>query len=582
MSQQSQIIHEAFQELKSLKEATFPFDKQGAAELQKFLHKDTFEPSDIEIVDPDAYVEKDLKKNYSGDVVLQCCVCRGCISKSPDEVIIDEDSQRANIDEECPYCLNTSGFKVIAQFPGEEEIEETTVEDETIDDGEDIAIDVDNITVEEKEDKEPEEKEKDSLTEGKKEVEDLWDEVYDSLIFVNKQIRLDPNDIRSNRVFPGIFNENRVDFNYKTDDETAIIIKIENDEELEQASEILDSQFGEVGVTYEVVKDKYDKRFPRRLIVHVPEDEIITDIEDKIINEDMDNENADIVLEEGDIKFFDEETGNIVLTQEASNLMNVKVKDTIKATFPNDNGNNLYTFKVTKLDDNGSLHLEYLDSAAIETESLTEAIENISVETDSDVVNVKPSENGKVTVEAQPKEIEAGTLEPVSPDTQVEIEKNNEEATEENSEEVEETEGEDLGLGEEPGVDEEIEEIDETEFDELGESYLKEVYDNIKSFKTTNGYINGNKLKLEGLITFNSGKTAKTSFIFESYNITRKGKYKLIGENLQLSNNKKSFILTGDVKDKKLYLESLTYNYNARDAKNGKLSRVYGTKKLNK
>lgn len=580
MSQQSQIIHEAFQELKSLKEATFPFDKQGAAELQKFLRKDTFEPSDIEIVDPDAYVEKDLKKNYSGDVVLQCCVCRGCISKSPDEVIIDEDSQRANIDEECPYCLNTSGFKVIAQFPGEEEIEETTVEDETIDDGEDIAIDVDNITVEEKEDEEDEEKEKNSLTEEKKEVEDLWDKVYDSLIFVNKQIRLDPNDPRSNRVFPGIFNENRVDFNYETDDETAIIIKIENDEELEQASEILDSQFSEKGVTYEVAKDKYDKRFPRRLIIHVPEDEIITNIEDKIIDEDMDKEGADIVLEENDIKFFDEETGDIVLTPEASNLMKVEVKDTIKATFSDDNESNLYTFKVTKLDDNGSLHLEYLDNAVIE--SLAESIENISVETDNDVVNVKPSEDGKVTIEAQPKEIEAGALEPISPDTQAEIEENSEEVAVEDSEEVEETEGEDLGLGEEPGMDEEIEEIDETEFDELGESYLKEVYNNVKSFKTVNGYINGNKLKLEGLITFNSGKTAKTSFIFESYNITKKGKYKLIGENLQLSNNKKSFILTGNVKDKKLCLESLTYNYNARDAKNGKLSRVYGTKKLNK
>ena len=38
---------------------------------------------------------------------------------------------------------------------------------------------------------------------------------------------------------------------------------------------------------------------------------------------------------------------------------------------------------------------------------------------------------------------------------------------------------------EEVESEEDIEDFDEESFDELGESYLKEVYDNVNSYKTT-------------------------------------------------------------------------------------------------
>ena len=87
----------------------------------------------------------------------------------------------------------------------------------------------------------------------------------------------------------------------------------------------------------------------------------------------------------------------------------------------------------------------------------------------------------------------------------------------------------------------------------------------------------GNTLKLEGLIKFNSGKTKKTSFVFESSTITKSGKAKLIGENTQISRGKKSFTLTGSLKNNKFIAESLNYNYRAKDAGSGKSTRVYGT-----
>ena len=165
------------------------------------------------------------------------------------------------------------------------------------------------------------------------------------------------------------------------------------------------------------------------------------------------------------------------------------------------------------------------------------------------------------------------TIEPVDDETKVAIMSNTEDSEEEEVEEEEVIDSND---------DEDIEEFDEEEFDELGESYLKENYDNIKSYKTIKGYLNEGKMKFEGIITFNSGKQAKTSFLFENYSITPKGKLKLIGENLQLTNNKKAFILTGNIDNKKLVLESLTYNYNAKDAKTGKTTRIFGSQKVNK
>lgn len=560
----SQLIHEAFQELKSLKEATFSFDKSGTTELQKFLHKDDVDSPDIAIVDPEAETEKELKNNYNGDVILSCCVCGALISESPENIIIDKDTQRANVDKDCPCCLNTGGFKIVAQIPGdkpEENEEEKTTE---------VEPKIEETEVEEEE-KEPMQE---TLTEAKKETDDLWDKVYDSLIFSNKQQLMDKNDPRSNRVLPGIFDYDQVDFNFDTGD---IVVKVKNDKQLEAAKEILDTKFADKGVTYKVLINKYDKVTPRRLSITIPEDQIIYDKKDKIKTESYEDYKGaiDIILADSDVKYFDEETGEIILTPEASREIDSEdFSDTISIAFEDDNSETPHIYKVTSKDEDGCIHMEYIG----ENKPINESIENILVETDSDTINVKPSEDGKVTVEAQPKEVETGTLEPVSPETKAEIEAANgieEESEEETVEEPETSVEEDEG-------EVEVTDFDEDQFNELGESYLKEVYGNVNNFKITKGYIDGDRIKLEGLINFNSGKQAKTSFVFESFNVSKRGKYKFIGENIQITNRKNAFIMSGDIKEGKLLPESLTYNYNAKDANTGKFQRVYGTVKIKK
>lgn len=186
-------------------------------------------------------------------------------------------------------------------------------------------------------------------------------------------------------------------------------------------------------------------------------------------------------------------------------------------------------------------------------ESLDESIQEIEIETDTD----------KIKIESEPKEESGETedvLAPVSPETEQQIENNSSDE-----------------------IDVPIDEFDEETFDELGESFLKNTYENVKGYKTESvKEQDGNKLVVEGLITFNSGKVKKTSFIFESKDITKSGKVRFIGENCQLSRGKKSFTVAGKVQEGKFISESLNYNYRAKDAKSGKSTRMYGTVRTNK
>ena len=185
-------------------------------------------------------------------------------------------------------------------------------------------------------------------------------------------------------------------------------------------------------------------------------------------------------------------------------------------------------------------------------EPVNESIQEIEIETDTD----------KIKIESEPKEESGETedvLAPVSPETEHQIENNSSDE-----------------------IDVPIDEFDEETFDELGESFLKNTYDNVVSYKTESiKEQDGNKLVVEGLIKFNSGNTKKTTFIFESKDITKTGRVRFIGENCQLSRGKKSFTVAGKVNEGKFISESLNYNYRAKDV-NGKSARMYGTVRTNK
>ena len=205
-------------------------------------------------------------------------------------------------------------------------------------------------------------------------------------------------------------------------------------------------------------------------------------------------------------------------------------------------------------------------------ESLEEDVNNVNVDTDDATVSVSQDDNGTVTVQTTPKNdgtdaMSDEVIAPLSPETESEILSNELE----DSEDFEGTEE----------IDIPIDDFDEESFDGLGESYLKSIYENVESYKSTNVTSSGNKLKVEGLIKFNSGSEKPTSFIFEAKDTTKSGITRFVGENVNITRGKKAFTIRGTVNEGKFITESFNYNYKTKDT-NGKSQRIYGTLKTDK
>lgn len=411
-------LSEAFKQLEILNEENFELDNnQDINELKSFLDNDS-KVELLDIIDPEAETEEELEDSYIGKVILDCCVCHSKIYKDATEVNIDDETQLANVGEECPYCYTNDGYKIIGQ------------------------------------------------------------------------------------VAP-----------------------------------------------------------------FVPEDDVKISIEDK---EDIEEPKADDTLD------------NKKITESVKKKNKLKesydVGDHIKII--NMEGEPQYAGKegvVDYIDDIGQLHGTWGGCALIPdvdefTKVNNESLEKVELET----------EDQKIKIETQPKDPVPGAemVAPISPDTQDTIE-NSDELEEPSFEDNTEETDEPLENADQEDVNFDVDDFDEGTFNELGESYLTKVYDNVKGFKTTSVSERNNKLVVEGIINFNSGKQKTTSFIFEAKDATRSGKVRFKGLNEQISRGKKSFTLTGNIKNKKFISESLNYNYRGKDNK-GSSARVYGTVKVSK
>lgn len=182
---------------------------------------------------------------------------------------------------------------------------------------------------------------------------------------------------------------------------------------------------------------------------------------------------------------------------------------------------------------------------------VTESIDELSLTANGTHIEVDEDENGKVTLVAEPVETEGdAAIAPVSDETMSEIAANNDIEVEDSEAEIPEDE-----------IDVDLDEVDEQGLDELGESYLKNIYENVESFKTTCVSTTDSKMIVEGVITFQSGVQKNTGFVFEAYSASKDGKVKFVGKNEHFSSNNRAFALTGTISNNKLLPESLTYNY---------------------
>ena len=203
-------------------------------------------------------------------------------------------------------------------------------------------------------------------------------------------------------------------------------------------------------------------------------------------------------------------------------------------------------------------------------EELTEEFEKVEVATENQKVTLDADDDGKLTIEAEPVEEddedeedeEEEVLAPVPDEVADDIE-----PTANNLE------------SEDEEVEYDVEDFDSDSFDELGESYLKSVYENVSSYKTTDVSSKGNTLVVEGLIKFNSGKMKPTKFVFEASTATKNNKLRFIGENKQITRGRKAFTITGKLNENKSFItERFNYNYMTKNEK-GNSTRLYGTLK---
>lgn len=196
-------------------------------------------------------------------------------------------------------------------------------------------------------------------------------------------------------------------------------------------------------------------------------------------------------------------------------------------------------FQIIK-DDNGDYEV-----AAGKFENLQEDVKEVEIKTDDQKLKMISDDDDKITITSEPLECECEDAEVIIPPTE---------------ELVDEVEGEEeKEVGEEVEVsDEDFDDFDEESFDEKMDKRLKECFDNVKGYKSTAVTDRDGNFIIEGVISFDSGKEKKTSFILEQK--ARKGcKVKFLGENKEIDNGKKSFALKGKVCDNKFFTEALSY-----------------------
>ena len=151
-----------------------------------------------------------------------------------------------------------------------------------------------------------------------------------------------------------------------------------------------------------------------------------------------------------------------------------------------------------------------------EEKELKEDLENVTIETEDEIINVSAEE--KPEVEEMPLELPA------------EEEKEEEEPEHEKAEVIAPLDDEEM--------EDEIDEVDEESFDEFAESLLREKYNNIVSYKTTKMKDCGNHIMTEGVVTLKNGDKKLTEFRIRPSKFSRDGKGACLVENIQLNTRK--------------------------------------------
>ena len=587
-------LSEAFKQLDCLNEDVFEVSDKGIEELKDFRDSDDSDDT-IEVIDPEAENKEEIKDSYVGKIICQCNVCKSLVYFDKDNIQIDEENGTVNADEECPFCFTNSGYSIVGEVVpySDYQVEATDEDGNKVD----VEVEVDGKKVSTNESMQ--------IKRGKKQVKRFNEGIgaSDFDYFVHVTDELDDFDELYNAMDnAGIGND--------WDGDADSGFAFQSVQEARNAVEQLKSIGYNAEYHYDPHEDDYDDMHESYVKESI--DLSVTDYEgilkfvtkgvqidgkisrtigtgDLEISITPDDDSINKVISAAESIGFNEVDRFIdygpmqgdswvVLTKQSREgkcVLGIVFNADhdyafVRAGYDEDED---YEYFNESLEKDEKLSLKKRKNESVRgnrmRKNCSESLDSIKLDDGHQEIEIKTKEKEDLPKDSMMVPPSDDTLEDILSDKESEIEEQDND-----EEEDDESMPEDGDI-----VDVDVDEVEDESFNRLGESFLKKVYENVKSFRTTSAATNGNTLVLEGLITFKSGKSKPTTFKFEANKINSKGKIRFLGENKDISSGRKSFALNCKVSKKAIIPESMTYNYVARGLNESQ--RVTGTVRLN-
>ncbi len=599
-------IEEAFKRLNLLEDDYSYSEDQQLELLNSFVSDDIDDIPEEEIIDVEAETCDDLQDNYIGKVIIECDCCHTRLYKDQEDLILgssEDGVELFNVDEECPVCHTTSGYRVIGKI--EQYSDDAHKEDEEEHDDDEPKEVEKPEEVEEPEDDDFEEEVHEALKEaldgdrcvavlnknefdetgdaeaiaakiesdyipGNGELETLNIECEaqgDNIIFTGSKIDIDE---LYNRMFPEGITPDYVECSL---DESADTVEFNSKEDAkkyydEHRNELQDyksfEDWFESGVEKldEALNSVEVKTDEGNVIVEKTDDKLVVDLSsenDLDANED-DMEDPDLV----DLDNAGDEMIAPLSNEEEDDILNTAELNAEEDEESEEEVDDLKDFEEESEDEDKDL--PDLDEVE-ETEEDEEEFEESLHESLSDMLKSKldamssddydEEDNEDQLHESLSDRLNARLASMSSKDSDEEFEEDDEPLDEELSDDIDDDDDDELEI-------DDLEDFNESTFNKICESYLRRVYENVNGFKCTNVKSSNNKLMVEGVINFVSGNTKQTTFEFSKPTITKRGKVVLEGLNKTFTNTQNAYILKGYVKDKEFISESMIYRYTAK------------------
>ena len=542
-------LSEAFKQLDCLNEDVFEVSDKGIEELKDFRDSDDSDDT-IEVIDPEAENKEEIKDSYVGKIICQCNVCKSLVYFDKDNIQIDEENGTVNADEECPFCFTNSGYSIVGEVApySDYQVEATDEDGNKVDVEVEVEVDGKKVSNESK---------------PIKESIDLSVTDYEGILkFVTKGVQVDGKIHRS-------FGTGDLEIDITPDDDSINkVISAAESIGFNEVDRVINDGPMQGDSWVVLTKQSREGRCLLGIVFNADHDYAFVDAgyeEDEdyeYFNESLENVKLDTGDQEIEITARDNEP-----TLGKDEMIAPLDGDTETEITSNDDEDSETEEKDEKLS-LGKRKNESVRGNKMR-KNCSESLDSIKLDDGNQKIEIKTKEKEDLPKDSMMVPPSDDTLEDILSDEESEVE-----------EPVEDEEIDEEPMPEDGDiVDVDVDEVEDESFNRLGESFLKKVYENVKSFRTTSAATNGNTLVLEGLITFKSGKSKPTTFKFEANKINSKGKIRFLGENKDISSGRKSFALNCKVFKKAIIPESMTYNYVARGLNESQ--RVTGTVRLN-